>query len=260
MTDLPPPGATPDLLRAEAVRKTFGALAAVDRVDLTLQDGVLAAIIGPNGAGKTTLINLLSGALAPDGGRVFFQGQEITHLPVHARVRLGLTRSFQVMNVFPRLTVRENVLLPVLARRRPALSPLGRLDADRDALDEAEALLQEVGLLSEAHREAATLAHGDQRRLELAIAVAPRPVLCFLDEPSSGMTPPERAMVLDLVRRLARERRTTFVVVEHDMDVVFALAARIIVMNRGRVLADGPPEAIRANPQVREVYLGEEAP
>ena len=246
------------LLRAEALRKTFGALAAVDGVDLALQEGVLAAIIGPNGAGKTTLINLLSGAVVPDAGRVLFRGQEITRLPAHVRVRMGLARSFQVMNIFPRLSVRENVLLPVLARRRPALAPFARLEADGAALAEADAVLAAVGLLPEADREAGTLAHGDQRRLELAIAVASRHVLCFLDEPSSGMTPPERAVVLDLVRRLAQERRTTFVIVEHDMDVVFALAARVIVMNRGRILADGPPDAIRADPQVRAVYLGED--
>jgi ABC-type branched-subunit amino acid transport system ATPase component len=247
-----------DLLRAEGLRKTFGALAAVDGVDLTLPEGVLTAIIGPNGAGKTTLINLLSGVMVPDAGRVLFREREITRLPVHARVRLGLTRSFQVMNIFPRLTVRENVLLPILARRRATLRAFARLTDDRDAGREADMLLEEVGLLPQAGREAATLSHGDQRRLELAIAVAPRPILCFLDEPSSGMTPPERTMVLDLVRWLAQERRTTFVIVEHDMDVVFSLAARILVMNRGQILADGPPEAIRANRQVREVYLGEE--
>jgi len=247
-----------DLLRTERLRKTFGALAAVDGVDLTLPEGVLTAIIGPNGAGKTTLINLLSGALPPDAGRVLFRGREITRLPVHARVRLGLTRSFQVMNIFPRLTVRENVLFPVLARRRATLRAFARLTGDRNAGREADMLLEEVGLLPQAGQEAATLSHGDQRRLELAIAVASHPILCFLDEPSSGMTAPERTMVLDLVRRLAQERRTTFVIVEHDMDVVFSLAARIVVMNRGRILADGPPEAIRANRQVRQIYLGEE--
>lgn len=246
------------LLQAEGLRKAFGALAAVDGVDLTLEPGTLTAIIGPNGAGKTTLVNLLSGALVPDAGRILFAGREITRWPAHARVRLGLARSFQVMNIFPRLSVRENVLLPVLARRRATLRPLTRLADIRPAVEEADALLAEVGLLPAADQEAGTLAHGDQRRLELAIAVASRPTLCFLDEPSSGMLPAERATVLDLVRRLAAERQTTFVIVEHDMDVVFALAARVVVMHRGRILADGPPAAIRASAQVREVYLGEE--
>jgi branched-chain amino acid transport system ATP-binding protein len=247
------------LLRAERLRKTFGALAAVDDVDLSFTQGEFAAVIGPNGAGKTTLINVLSGALPPDAGRVLFQEQEITRLPVHARVRRGLTRSFQVMNIFPQLTVRENVLLPVLARRGRALNAFAALAGEGEVMSEADRLLGEVGLGPEAHREAGTLPHGTQRRLELAIAVASRPVLCFLDEPSSGMTPQERSMILELIRRLAAERGTTFVIVEHDMDVVFALAQRVVVMNRGRILADGPPGAIRADPQVRELYLGDEA-
>ncbi|MGH2374169.1 MAG: ABC transporter ATP-binding protein [bacterium] len=248
-----------NLLRIERLRKTFGALAAVDDVDLALAQGELTAVIGPNGAGKTTLINVLTGAIPPDTGRVLFREEEITRLPVHSRVRRGLTRSFQVMNIFPRLTVRENVLLPILARRGKALSPFAALTDEGEVMDEADRLLDEVGLGPEAHREAGTLAHGNQRRLELAIAIASRPVLCFLDEPSSGMTPPERGMVLELIRRLAAERGTTFVIVEHDMDVVFSLAQRIVVMNRGRILADGPPDAIRANPHVREIYLGDEA-
>ncbi|MGQ0548114.1 MAG: ABC transporter ATP-binding protein [Armatimonadota bacterium] len=248
-----------DLLRTERLRKMFGALAAVDDVDLSLAQGQLTAVIGPNGAGKTTLINLLSGAIPPDGGRVLFQEEEITGLPAHARVWRGLTRSFQIMTIFARLSVLENVLVPILARRGKAFSPFAGLTDDAAVLDEADALLDEVGLRPEAHREAGTLAHGDQRRMELAIAVASRPVLCFLDEPSSGMTPPERGMILELIRRLAAERGTTFVIVEHDMDVVFSLAQRIVVMNRGRILADGPPEAIRADSRVREVYLGDEA-
>ena len=248
----------PDLLRAEHLRKTFGALAAVDDVDMSLGQGELTAIIGPNGAGKTTLINVLSGALPPDSGRVLFQDEEITRLPAHARVRRGLCRSFQVMTIFPRLTVRENILLPVLSRHGKALRPFATLADDGHAMDEADSLLREVGLEPQADRQAGTLAHGDQRRLEMAIAIAPRPVLCFLDEPSSGMTPPERGMILELIRRLAAERGTTFVIIEHDMDVVFSLARRIVVMNRGRILADGPPDAIRANPQVREIYLGDD--
>lgn len=246
-----------NLLQAQGVRKAFGELAAVVDVDLAFAEGVLTALIGPNGAGKTTLINLLSGAIPPDRGRVTLRGEDITTVPAHGRVRRGLTRSFQVMNIFPRLTVRENVLLPVLARRGQPLNPWARLDDDREATSEADRLLDEVGLGAQATRQAVTLAHGDQRRLELAIAVAPRPILCFLDEPSSGMTPLERQGVLGLIRRLARERQTTFVIVEHDMDVVFSLAQRLVVMNRGSILADGTPEEIRANHQVRQIYLGQ---
>ncbi len=247
-----------EILRTEALRKSFGELAAVDGVDLCLAEGELTAVIGPNGAGKTTLINLLSGALAPDSGRVFFRGQDITGVPSHIRVRRGMTRSFQLMNIFPHLTVHGNILLPVLARLGKTLRPFSSLAGHPDALGQAERILREVGLWEERHRQAGVLSHGDQRRLELGIAVAADPFCCLLDEPSSGMNPVERTVVLELIRKLCRERKTTFVIVEHDMDVVFSLAERIIVMNRGRILADGPPDAIRDNREVRDIYLGEE--
>ncbi len=247
-----------ELLRAEGLTKRFGELVAVDRVDLCLEEGVCTAIIGPNGAGKTTLLNLLSGLLPPDAGRIVFRGEEITHLPPHARVARGLARSFQVMTIFPRLTVRENVLLPMLAREGQALRALRDVSAFPALVEEADGLLQEIGLYGARHQPASLLPHGDQRRLELGIAVAARPRLCLLDEPSSGLNPLERAGLFRLVERLASERGVTFVLVEHDMSVVFQLARRIIVMNRGRILADGSPEAVRANPEVREIYLGEE--
>jgi branched-chain amino acid transport system ATP-binding protein len=247
-----------ELLRVEKLRKTFRELVAVDAVDLQLADGEVVALIGPNGAGKTTFINLLSGAVAPDAGRVIFHGEDITHLPSHLRVRRGVTRSFQVMNIFPRLTVRENILLPVLARRRRLFRFFSPTHAYSAAVDEADELLQEVGLSDQRDQYAGELPHGDQRRLELGIAVAVQPVLCLLDEPSAGMNPLERTLVLELVRKLAHDRQTTFVIVEHDMDVVFSLAERIVVMNRGRILADGTPMAIRENREVRDIYLGEE--
>ena len=247
-----------ELLRTEALRKSFGELAAVDGVDVRLAEGECTAIIGPNGAGKTTLINLLSGALPADSGRIFFRGQEITEMASHMRVRRGLTRSFQVMNIFPRLTVRENVLLPVLARRGMTRRVFSALMAHDDALADAGRILRDIGLWEERDRPAGVLAHGDQRRLELGIAMATDPAFCLLDEPSSGMTPRERMVVLELIRRLGSEWKVTFAIVEHDMDVVFSLAARIIVMNRGRILADGSPGDIRDNREVRDIYLGGE--
>ena len=246
------------LLSTVGLRKRFGELPAVDGVDLEIGEGVLTAIIGPNGAGKTTLINLLTGALAPDAGRVIFRGEEVTRLPSHQRVRRGIGRSFQLMTIFPRLTVEQNLLVPVLARLGVGHRPLAPLRSQAAAHAEAERILRDVGLWEERAQPAGALSHGDQRLLELGLAVASAPVLCFLDEPSSGMNPLERTTVLDLIRSLSAERQTTFVIVEHDMDVVFSLAERIVVMNRGRILADGSPGAIREDRDVRAVYLGEE--
>lgn len=247
-----------DLLRLEGVSKRFGEFVAVNDVTLFIPAGRLTAIIGPNGAGKTTVINLATGALAPDAGAIRFKGDPVTHLSIHDRVRRGLSRSFQIMNIFPRLTVLQNVLLPVLSRRGRTGVALTPVEGERDAVAEVERILGEIGLLDQRDAPAGALSHGDQRLLELGIAIAPGPELCFLDEPSAGLTPVERATVLELIRKLFAERRTTFVIVEHDMDVVFSLSDWIVVMNRGRVLAEGPPAEIRENREVREVYLGEE--
>lgn len=247
-----------ELLTTKNLRKRFGELAAVDGVDLALPAGRLTAIIGPNGAGKTTLINLVTGALFPDAGTIFFKGEEITRLATHHRVHKGLSRSFQLMNIFPRLSVLQNVLLPILSRRGRTGRPFTRLERETETVAEAEQILDEIGLGEHWNEPAGALSHGDQRLLELGIAIAPGPKLCFLDEPSAGLTLVERATVLELIRKLAVERRTTFVIVEHDMDVVFSLSEWIVVMNRGKVLAEGPPAEIRENRDVREVYLGEE--
>ena len=247
------------LLESQGLRKTFGRLAAVADVSLGLTEGTLTAIIGPNGAGKTTLINLLTGLLLPDAGTVRFKGEDITRLPPHGRVRRGLSRSFQIMNIFPSLTVRQNLILPVLARHGRNLRPLARLEGETEADAEVESLLQEVGLRERRDARAGAMSHGDQRLLEMGIAVGAQPQLCFLDEPCAGMNPVERQGILEFLRRLSGHGGTTFVIVEHDMDVVFALAQRIIVMNQGQVLADGSQEEIRENRVVREVYLGSEA-
>ncbi|HLT58666.1 MAG: ABC transporter ATP-binding protein [Limnochordales bacterium] len=246
------------ILQAEGLTKYFGRMAAVDGVTLSVREGQLTAIIGPNGAGKTTFINLMSGFLTPDRGRIVFRDQDVTKLPPAARVHLGLTRSFQIMTLFPDLTAEENVLLPILARRGAVGRAFTPYKADREAREEAGEVLQRIGLWSYRDTPARLLSHGDQRLLELGIAVATRPVLCFLDEPTSGMNPQERRAVLDLVQELSASRTTTFVIVEHDMDVVFSLADYIYVLHRGQLLAGDTPEAIRQNPRVREVYLGEE--
>jgi branched-chain amino acid transport system ATP-binding protein len=247
-----------ELLRIENAKKNFGDFAAINGVSLALSAGQLTAIIGPNGAGKTTLINLATGAHPLDAGALYFKGGDITRLAVHDRIRKGLSRSFQIMNVFARLSVLENILVPVLARHGRTAVPFRATERETRAVSDARQILREVGLADREGLPAGELSHGDQRLLELGIAIAPAPELCFLDEPSSGLTPTERSAVLELIRRLSGERRTTFVIVEHDMDVVFSLAERIVVMNRGEVLAEGSPAEIRGNRSVREVYLGEE--
>jgi branched-chain amino acid transport system ATP-binding protein len=245
-------------LVARGLRKRFGDLAAVDGLDLRVEEGGCTALIGPNGAGKTTALNLLSGHLSPDQGTITFRGEDITRLPPHARVHRGLSRSFQVMTIFPELTALENLLVPILARTGAVRSVLRPVHAFAEAEEEARRLLEDLGLSGAGEVPAGNLPHGDQRRLEMGIAVASRPRLCLLDEPSSGLNPLERAGLLHLIRQLSEQRGVTFVVVEHDMDVVFGLARWVVVMNRGRVLAEGTPEAIRASREVRETYLGEE--
>lgn len=247
-----------EIIRTEGLGKYFGEMAAVHEVNVVLQEGLFTSVIGPNGAGKTTLINLLSGYLLPDRGKIFFRGTEVTRMSPDRRVKIGISRSFQVMNIFPRLTVFQNILLPVLSRLNKTSNAFSSLGGQRQAVEEAEQTLSEVWLQEEKNCPAGELSHGDQRLLELGIAVASNPQVCFLDEPSSGMNPIERIKVLELVKKLASERKTTFVIVEHDMDIVFALSDWIVVMNRGEVLAEGKPDEIRENREVREIYLGEE--
>jgi len=245
------------LFHAEGLCKTFGDFVAVNDVHLTLEKGVLTSIIGPNGAGKTTLINLFTGKLSCDFGRLFFDGTEITDLTPHERVRRGISRSFQITNIFPQMTVVQNLQLPVLARLDRAARPFARPDRDPDVGAEVESLLEDIGLRELRNVRAKALAHGDQRLLEIGMAIACRPRLCFLDEPCSGMNPGERVQMQELIRKLTAMRAVTFVIVEHDMDVVFALSDWVIVMHQGTVLTEGKPEAIRNHAGVQEIYLGE---
>jgi branched-chain amino acid transport system ATP-binding protein len=249
---------TDTLLEVRKLNKAFGMVVTAKDLDFSLQRGVLTSIIGPNGAGKSTLINLLTGSLAPDSGEIWFRGQDITHEPIHSRVRQGLCRSFQVVNVFSNLTLFENVAIPVLSVKRKARSLLRLVSSDKDVRGEVEKILDRVGLLSQSHVVAQALSHGDQRVLEVAIALAAKPRLLFLDEPTAGMNPVERTKILQTIRQLAQTEDVTFVIVEHDMDIVFALSERIIALHRGEIIGDGSEEQIKMNPQVREVYLGEE--
>jgi branched-chain amino acid transport system ATP-binding protein len=246
------------LLEVQGLTHHFGSVCTARDLHLGFEQGVVTSIIGPNGAGKSTLINLITGHLPVQRGRIAFRGSDVTRLEVHRRVRLGICRSFQIANVFPRLTALENALIPVLALSERARRPLAPVSGEAAARAEAEAVLDRVGLSSGRDLPASALSHGDRRLLEVAVALAARPVVLFLDEPTAGMNPVERARLLESIRKLAAEGRTTFVLVEHDMDVVFSLSDRVVVLHRGELLCDGAPERVRGDARVREVYLGDE--
>ena len=247
---------TGSLLETVGLRKHFGGVRAVDGVDLQVREGELLAIIGPNGAGKTTLFDLLTGRLRADSGRVVFAGLEITRLATSEIVRLGIGRSFQLINIFSDLSVYENALVAVLSHMgwsARALAPLGRA---RQAHAQAEALLQRSGLEEVASLPARSLSRGHQKRLEMALALAVEPRLLLLDEPTAGMAPGEIEEITGLLTGLARGDRRTLVFTEHDMNVVFSVASRILVMHQGKIIAEGTPEEVRANPEVQGAYLG----
>lgn len=243
------------VLVAERLTKSFGGVAAVSEVDLAVRENQISSIIGPNGAGKTTLFNVLSGRLPCDHGRVFFKGTEITGLPPEQIVRMGMGRSFQVTNIFPRLTAFENIQSTVLFRQGKGLSLFTRANAM--AIHETEAILEMVGMLGKRGEVAGALSAGDLKRLELGIVLATKPDLLLLDEPTCGMSPVETAATIDLIRRIAGGTSLTVLFTEHKMDVVFSISSHITVMNFGRVIATGTPDDIRRDRDVQRIYFGE---
>jgi len=244
------------VLRIQNLAKNFGGLRVTDDVTLDVLPGELHAVIGPNGAGKTTLINQISGLLAPDAGRILFGGEDVTRMPVHARAARGLARSFQITSILPRFSVKENVALAVQARSGTSFRFFGRA-ADEEALNTpALSALTQVGLAARADVPAGELSHGEKRALELAIALAMEPKLLLLDEPMAGTGRDETERLIAALRAL--KGHFPMVLVEHDMDAVFALADRISVLIYGRILASGTPAQVRADPQVVTAYLGEE--
>ncbi|WP_298818684.1 ABC transporter ATP-binding protein [Chloroflexus sp.] len=244
------------ILTTQALTRDFGSLRAVDHVDLQVRAGSIHAIIGPNGAGKTTLFNLISGYIKPTSGRVLLRGRDITRVPLHRMAHLGIGRSFQITNIFPTLTVLENVRLAAQARGADNLRlwrNAGKLTA---YIERAYTALRQVGLHERAAQIAATLPHGDKRRLELAILLAGDADILLLDEPTAGMATEQVPMLLDLLRGIRQGTNKTILIVEHNMSVVMSLADTITVMHQGRVLAEGSPAEISANQAVREAYLG----
>ena len=245
------------LLHLKRLRKSFGALVVSDDVTLAVGPGELHAVIGPNGAGKTTLINQISGLSAPDSGSIVFMGEEITALPLHGRVRRGLARSFQITSILPGFSVLQNVALAVQARAGSSFRLFGNAAQERVLNEGAMEFLRLVGLENRPGLPAGLLSHGEKRQLELALALATEPRLLLLDEPLAGTGHDESARIVDIIQAL--KGRYTILLVEHDMDAVFALADRVTVLVYGRVIATGLPETVRADPEVRADYLGEEA-
>ena len=248
---------TEPILRIEGLAKRFGGLEALGGVNLSVARGDFRAIIGPNGAGKSTFFNTMTGLLKPDAGRVLFEGQDVTGEPPHRLARRGVARTFQITSVFPDLTALENVQVSLLAHARQSWSVWPKARPLHTA--RAAELLALVGLDKAAQRLAGTLAHGDQKRLELAIALAGEPRLLLLDEPTAGMAAQERLQSIRLVHRVAKDLGLSCVFTEHDMAVVFAVATHITVMHQGRVLAEGTPAEVRSRREVQQVYLGEAA-
>jgi branched-chain amino acid transport system ATP-binding protein len=245
------------LLEIRGLVKRYGGLVATNEARLNVREGELHALIGPNGAGKTTLIHQISGAIRPDQGHILFDGAEITSQPMHRRVANGLARSYQITSIFPRLSVLDNIALAVQARSGSSMRFWRPVLFERALFEEAGQILAQVGLGDKAEQLAGSLAHGEQRQLELGITLATQPRLLLLDEPMAGMGPDESERIVELL--LALKGKTTILLIEHDMNAVFRLADRISVLVYGRVIMTGCPAEVRDDSEVRKAYLGEEA-
>ncbi len=243
------------VLETVELQKSFGGIVATRRVNLQVRANGVHAVIGPNGAGKTTLLSQLSGSLAPDSGEILFRGRNVTRLPEHRRALLGIARSFQITSIFPDMTVLENVALAVQAHAGHSFRFWRRADRQPALVEPARAALEQVGLEGRAAQPAGAMSHGEHRQLEIAMALATRPKLLLLDEPMAGMGPDESRRMVEILRGLKESH--TMLLIEHDMDAVFALADRITVLVYGKVIASGTPAEIRRDPEVRKAYLGD---
>jgi branched-chain amino acid transport system ATP-binding protein len=244
-------------LQIKNLRKTFGRLMAVYDVNLHVEEGERLAVIGPNGAGKSTFFNLLSGYLSPDAGEILFKGRNLSRLSADKIVRRGVGRSFQIVNIYPELSVFESVQMTLIAGRRKSFNIFS--PAEKMFRQDTEEILGKVGLQDLARVSGGLLSHGDKKRLEIGMVLANHSQLILLDEPTAGMAPDERLATMALINELAEKERLTLLFTEHDMSIVFAWAKRIAVMVQGQIIADGPPARIKEDPQVRKVYLGEKS-
>jgi len=241
-------------LETQDISRAFGKLWAVNRVSLDLRQGDIHAIIGPNGAGKSTYFNLVTGYHRATTGKVLYKGKDITRLPAYERCNQGITRSFQITSIYPKLTVYESVLMALLSHRKVTLNVFS--SAKKFFKEEVWRILEDVGLADQAHRQGDSISHGDKKRLELAVTVGTEPEVLLLDEPTCGMSPEETETTMTLIKKLCEERGITILFTEHDMAVVFGIAKRISVLHQGRLIADGTPQEVRESEDVQKVYLG----
>lgn len=244
------------LLAIDGLTKAYGALIAVDNVTMRVADGEVRAVIGPNGAGKTTLFHLVTGVVKPTRGTVHFAGENITGLPAHVICQKGLSRTFQLTSLFPEMSARENTMLAAQARHAGRWRPFGGADVFATARRKGDAAIEQLGLAHVADRPAGLLSHGDQRLLEVAMAMAQEPRVLILDEPTQGLSVEETVQAVETLAKFLAASRVTVMLVEHDMEVVFRLAQKITVLHRGGVIADGTPAEVKANARVQEAYLG----
>lgn len=248
------------LLTTTALRKSFGDLHAVDHVDFRVEAGEMLGLIGSNGAGKTTLVNVVSGLLRPDGGTIAFEGRDVTRQSVNDRIRAGIARSFQLVNLFDQLSALDNVALTIFARQGKTRSLVTLADRDGAVRDEAFELLRQFGLHAKARMAAGALSQGERKLLDVAVAYALRPKLLFLDEPTSGVSTREKAPIMDVVTSVVRAGHVTAVVIEHDMDIVYTYSDRIVAMHQGQILAEGTPDEIRRDDRVLANLIGTVVP
>jgi branched-chain amino acid transport system ATP-binding protein len=241
-------------LKTQGLTKEFGKLRAVNEVTLEIRQGDIHAIIGPNGAGKSTYFNLITGYHQLTSGKVLFKEKEITHLPAYHRCKLGITRSFQITSIYPKLSVYESVLMGLMSHRRITLDFFS--SAKKHFKEEVWRILEDVGLADQANRLGDSISHGDKKRLELGITLGSEPEILLLDEPTCGMSPDETESTMIFIKKLVEEKGLTVLFTEHDMSVVFGIAKRISVLHQGTLIADGKPEEVRADEEVRKVYLG----
>ena len=244
------------ILKAAGLVKEFGTFRAVNDVNFNVGANEMVGLVGSNGAGKTSLVNVITGMFPPTAGTIHFQDQDVTHMSATERVRVGIARSFQLVNLFDKMTTFENVSLSVFARERKTHRALSPADGDSGVRDETEALLKQFGLLDKAKTEAGGLSQGERKLLDVAAAYALKPRVLFLDEPTSGVSTRDKAQIMDTVAAVVRSGHISAVVIEHDMDVVFSYSDRIVMMHEGRVLADGKPDEIRNNEQVAMTLIG----